>query len=386
MAAPVVAGSVALILQYFQEGWYPCGAKNCGSAITPSGSLLKAVIMNGAQDLEGKVKRDGKTAKNVKLRSYDNKQGMGRIDLLSSLPIAGENSINTLVVNNREIADGQVESIVVESTCSNLLLSVTVAWYDPKGMQSCKQCLINDLDLLIIRERIAAGKRVDRPVYFPNGKKQPDKKNNVERIQVSDAKESETYRIQVSANNLAKPGKQKYSLVTTGCFRIVDEQGDSEGSSQDRTSTSDNAENSSSDYNPSNGEHKATSQPSKQQTLINLKDSRVKLFLAENKYDTAPKRCEWLSKDDSRRKKFCSKEDGINNIVDAACPETCRKYNSNAQCNDTGLSLGRTGYGEEMTCAWLRSNRKEWKKCGKSGDKRNKKADVICPMTCGWCG
>ena len=49
MAAPVVAGAGALVRQYFQEGWYPCGAKGCGKPFDPSGILVKAILVNGAQ-------------------------------------------------------------------------------------------------------------------------------------------------------------------------------------------------------------------------------------------------------------------------------------------------------------------------------------------------
>jgi hypothetical protein len=37
----VVAGSAALVRQYFQEGWYPLGQKGSGNQINPSGPLVK---------------------------------------------------------------------------------------------------------------------------------------------------------------------------------------------------------------------------------------------------------------------------------------------------------------------------------------------------------
>ena len=49
MAAPLVAGIGAIVRQYFVEGYYPCGEKGCGDTIYPSGSLVKAVIVNGGQ-------------------------------------------------------------------------------------------------------------------------------------------------------------------------------------------------------------------------------------------------------------------------------------------------------------------------------------------------
>ena len=45
MSTPVVAGAVALVRQYFVEGWYPTGAAVTADAYTPSGPLLKAVML-----------------------------------------------------------------------------------------------------------------------------------------------------------------------------------------------------------------------------------------------------------------------------------------------------------------------------------------------------
>ena len=84
MAAPVIAGAAAIIRQYFKEGWCNsercCGSKECGISITPSGSLLKAVLMNGAQPLTGGVQfvPDGEILQDQLLSEYDSNQGMGR--------------------------------------------------------------------------------------------------------------------------------------------------------------------------------------------------------------------------------------------------------------------------------------------------------------------
>lgn len=47
MSTPVVAGAVALLRQYFMQGFYPTGAAVAGSAYSPSGPLLKAVLLGG---------------------------------------------------------------------------------------------------------------------------------------------------------------------------------------------------------------------------------------------------------------------------------------------------------------------------------------------------
>ncbi len=50
MATPVAAGTAAILRQYFEDGFYPTGERNPSDAMdNPSGALIKAVMMNGAQ-------------------------------------------------------------------------------------------------------------------------------------------------------------------------------------------------------------------------------------------------------------------------------------------------------------------------------------------------
>eukprot|EP00959_Pyramimonas_sp_CCMP1952_P097820 2044447-Pyramimonas_sp.AAC.1 len=46
MATPLVAGSVALLRQYFTDGFYPTGAAVASDSFEPSGMLLRAVVLN----------------------------------------------------------------------------------------------------------------------------------------------------------------------------------------------------------------------------------------------------------------------------------------------------------------------------------------------------
>merc|ERR1719473_2615453 len=53
MATPVTTGNTALVRQYFREGWFPVGEKGKGSALTPSGALMKALMINSGNKLTG---------------------------------------------------------------------------------------------------------------------------------------------------------------------------------------------------------------------------------------------------------------------------------------------------------------------------------------------
>ncbi len=52
MSAPLVAGGAALVRQYFLNGFYPSGKANASATYAPSGALLKAVLLGGAQHLD----------------------------------------------------------------------------------------------------------------------------------------------------------------------------------------------------------------------------------------------------------------------------------------------------------------------------------------------
>lgn len=55
MATPAVAGSAAMIRQYFLNGYYPVGAPVAGNSMDPSAALVKAVLVNSGSDCTGGV-------------------------------------------------------------------------------------------------------------------------------------------------------------------------------------------------------------------------------------------------------------------------------------------------------------------------------------------
>jgi hypothetical protein len=225
-SAPVVAGNAALIRQYFEEAWFPCGKRGCNKnnnyiVQNPSGSLVKAILMNGAiQSIQNVQKLPGGQI-TESVREYDNNAGMGLINMANSLPLEGVNDMDALAVNNRSINDGDLDYIIIKTkanSCANVIdsLRVTLSWYDPPGANGCVHCLINDLDLVVEK---MSGSRVEK-TYYPNGSTRKDTKNNVERVRVNRSN-SETLKITVRASNLATRN-QKYSLIMTGCFEIVE--------------------------------------------------------------------------------------------------------------------------------------------------------------------
>ncbi len=53
MATPAIAGSAALVREYFSRGFYPSGTPNGSTGFEPSSALVKAILINGAAEVTG---------------------------------------------------------------------------------------------------------------------------------------------------------------------------------------------------------------------------------------------------------------------------------------------------------------------------------------------
>merc|ERR1712226_439426 len=208
MATPVASGTAALVRQYFTEGYYPNGIKGAGTAIAnPSASLIKAVMLNGAQSLIGKSGSQGGAISSVAY--YDEHQGFGRIQLSTSLPLEGTNDFVMEANEKVSISQGGEDSYTYQiGECSSMdELSIMLVWTDPAGSSGCAKCLINDLDLTA---------ELDGSTYYPNGGSSADTLNNAERIRLP-VTPGDSVSVTVTGTNLAT-SSQEYALVVTGCF------------------------------------------------------------------------------------------------------------------------------------------------------------------------
>uniref|UniRef100_A0A7R9VD54 subtilisin n=1 Tax=Pseudictyota dubia TaxID=2749911 RepID=A0A7R9VD54_9STRA len=206
MAAPVVAGLAALTRQYFINGYYPNGYQSYGQGFEPQASLVKAVLMNGAQAVKAGQGIDS-------TRPHDSIQNMGQVNLITSLPLDGANKINAIVVNGKDIADQASDEMVIRvdmTECDEASISVTMAYTDPAAFPGCGSCLVNDLDLTLTDEHGVK--------YYPNGLSKEDTKNSAERIRLNSVSHNQKFLVKVKASNLSRQS-QKYSLVATGCIK-----------------------------------------------------------------------------------------------------------------------------------------------------------------------
>ena len=224
-SGPVVAGNAALVRQYFEEGKLPCQSEDC--KLDPSGTLVKAVLLNSAHSLEKvQVTEPGMEKKHLEeLKEYDSNQGMGLIQLDRTLPIRGYNKINAIVRNDKEISDRESHDIYIVATPGTCMdtsykhdFSATLTWYDPAGSVSCAKCLVNDLDIMV-HGITQNGHIKGSSKVFPNGATHKDNNNNVERIRF-EMEGTKRYRIRIKASNLAT-ATTTFSMIATGCFKEI---------------------------------------------------------------------------------------------------------------------------------------------------------------------
>ncbi|KAL7513731.1 hypothetical protein ACHAXN_010998 [Cyclotella atomus] len=210
MAAPALAGAAAIVRQYFNQGFYPSGKRNDGDIIdNPSSALVKGILMNGAQYVDGV---DNLFLGITPVQPYDETQNFGRISLKDSLYVAGKTDVQ-LRVFDREVI-GDQESITYSFTidrsqgCTNPNVSVTLIWNERGSIPGCMKCLLNNLDLTVMKDGVA---------FFPNGLNRPDNLNNNERIILTDVNDGDEFTVVVNAKSLSGR-KQTYSLISTGCY------------------------------------------------------------------------------------------------------------------------------------------------------------------------
>eukprot|EP00984_Skeletonema_dohrnii_P009897 scaffold3809_cov91-Skeletonema_dohrnii-CCMP3373.AAC.4 len=214
MATPVVSGTAAKIRQYFREGYYPSGTKNSNDALNPSGGLIKAVLLNGAQALLGvdNVDAGGGVTPSA---PYDNNQGFGRLSLQDSVYLAGKTNVQ-LKIWDRESVPNRVTNtydVTIDKSggCQANDLSVTLVWMEEGSVSGCTACVLHDIDLSV---------SFRGTTYYPNGRSSPDRTNNSERVVINGVQDGETATISVNAHNIAK-SDQTYALVATACFNGV---------------------------------------------------------------------------------------------------------------------------------------------------------------------
>ena len=209
MACPAVSGCGLLVRQYFTEGWYPTGSKVPTDAFTPTGALIKAVLINSAVNMTG-------------IAGYpSNQEGWGRVLLSNSLTFAGDLR-KTYVVDVRNasgLSTGQQAVYTFTVNSGATPLNVTLVSTHPAAAVNASNPVVNNLDL----EVMAPANNLYKGNVFASGQSAiggtADAKNNVEQV-IRSTPTAGTYTVTVKGTTVnggtGTPFKQGYALVVTG--------------------------------------------------------------------------------------------------------------------------------------------------------------------------
>ncbi|PZQ14826.1 MAG: hypothetical protein DI564_10030 [Rhodanobacter denitrificans] len=210
MATPIVAGGAALLRQYFGEGGYPLGRPTPHERIVPTGSLLKAALINGAAPITG---------------SWgmwpDDSVGWGRIWVANSAYFQGDRRGLRLWVrdNGAGLATADTDEFALTVGAGDELRA-TLAWFDPEAAPLAAPALVNDLDLTVIGPygHVYRGNHFGFDQSEPGGS--ADRLNTVEQVRLK-TPAAGVYHVRVEAhavpgNGRATSHRQGYALVVSG--------------------------------------------------------------------------------------------------------------------------------------------------------------------------
>ncbi|MDK2830558.1 MAG: hypothetical protein PWQ75_310 [Methanolobus sp.] len=187
MSTPITAGSVALIREYYTE------VENLSS---PSASLLKATIINGACNITPGQYGTGDYQEVSGRPDYS--QGWGRVDIENS--IYPQSPVVMRYYDYIPLNYSESWNVSYDILHTSRPVRVTLVWTDYPGDSLVEMQLVNNLDLIV---------EAPDGTYYGNGA--PDTVNNVEGIELLEPVAG-TYTIIVNGTNVPQ-GPQNFSLV-----------------------------------------------------------------------------------------------------------------------------------------------------------------------------
>ncbi|GIM06163.1 hypothetical protein Vretimale_10562, partial [Volvox reticuliferus] len=221
VATPLVAGTVAIMRQYFRTGFYPFATNKTmfSTPFTPSGMLLKALIIVGAKSLQGGV---AMATGELMGPPPDGYQGWGRLSMSDSLPLEGftDPRVRLQVLDRGNFSlSGQnitVSGLVATGTGP---ISIVLAYYDYPADVNALTSLYNNLNLIV---------KVNGRNYYGNNDEnrvQPvaDSVNTVEKVLLKSPQPGANISIVVEAPSLPSlildpTTPQRWAVAVVGHF------------------------------------------------------------------------------------------------------------------------------------------------------------------------
>ena len=188
-SAAMVSGIALLV----QEAY-----KNRNDNILPAASLVKAILINSADDMGNP--------------EVDFKSGFGSVDALGAIKTVEEERFMIDTISN-----GETKTFKISVPENARKLKITIAWHDPQAEAGTEKALINNLDLGLTE--LSSSDKWEPWILNPfphidslkqNAKRGKDYLNNVEQITV-DFPNPGDYEINVFGYSIQ--GSQNYSLA-----------------------------------------------------------------------------------------------------------------------------------------------------------------------------
>ncbi|MBI5222875.1 S8 family serine peptidase [Candidatus Micrarchaeota archaeon] len=210
MATPLVAGSAALTREYYQR---------FKRYSTPSSALIKATLINGAEDMPSTGNAGSSTGP-----IPNNDEGFGRMNLANSLFPGGTQNRMKYFEGANFTDDEETDYVsYLIRTNQQFPLSATLVWTDDNGYFVSNGFLVNDLDLKATSPSGIkyAGNQIGLDGQSTPNSAAKDSVNNVERIVLggsgpSGHPEDGFYNITVRSYDLyALTSGQDYALVVS---------------------------------------------------------------------------------------------------------------------------------------------------------------------------
>jgi hypothetical protein len=205
MATPLVAGAAALTREWLQSH---------RNVALPSGALIKAVLLTGAEDLAPGQYGTHPAVQEIPFVRPNPVSGFGRVDVMASLAPAG---LDVWFADETiGLATGELWEQTITTTSVGPL-RVTLVWTDFPAQPGVAAALVNDLDLEVVGPdgRPHPG---NRGAYAPGDRclrGAADACNTVESVILAEAPPGR-YSLRVRAYTVPQGERQAFALVASG--------------------------------------------------------------------------------------------------------------------------------------------------------------------------
>ncbi|MFO8061524.1 MAG: S8 family serine peptidase [bacterium] len=215
MSCPTAAGFAALVRQYFTDGYYPTGLPSAGDSISPSGALIKAMLVNSTRNSPGRYSIDD--LDHVGMQNAPSMgQGWGRITVNDAAYFNGDVR-DLLVYDERDgfsSAGESKEYQFVTDASLDEYIKIVLVYTDYPASPAPASVVVNDLNLTVI-----AGASTYKGNVFGTEARSVTggsyDSDNVTEVVWLDSLPNTNITVRVDADAV-NSGPQPYALVITG--------------------------------------------------------------------------------------------------------------------------------------------------------------------------